>query len=92
MFWKVFLFAVLEKLIFWHGNSLNFYMSHGNDDYPANYLIQTYYDYNLFVGYNPCASAKSGTLTESYIFLQQFWSFFSLFHSKASMKTNDVKL
>ena len=47
-------------------------MSHGNDDYPANYLIQTYYDYNLFVGYNPCASAKSGTLTESYIFLQQF--------------------
>ena len=47
-------------------------MSHGNDDYPANYPIKTYYDYNLFVWYNPCASAKSGTLAEGYIFLQQF--------------------
>ena len=66
-------------------------MSHGNDDSPANYLIKTYYDYNLFVGYNPCASAKSGKLAESYILFEQFW-FFPLFHSKASMNTNDVKL
>ena len=47
-------------------------MSHGNDDSPDNYLIKTYYDYNLFVGYNPCASAKSGTLAESYILFEQF--------------------
>jgi hypothetical protein len=47
-------------------------MSHGNDDSPANYLIKTYYDYNLFVGYNPCDSAKSGTLAESYILIEQF--------------------
>ena len=92
MFWKVFLFAVLEKLIFWPGKSLNFYISRGNDDSPANYLMKTYYDYNIFVGYDPCASVKSGTLTESYIFLQQFWSLFSLFYSKASMKTNNVKM
>jgi hypothetical protein len=65
---------------------------YGNDDSPANYLMKTYYDYNVFVGYNPCASVKSGTLTASYIFLQQFWSLFSLFHSKASMKTNNVKM
>jgi hypothetical protein len=69
------------------------YMSHGNDDTPANYLIKTYYDNNIFAGYNPYASAKSGTLAESYILLQQFRSlFFFLFHSKAFMKTNDVKL
>ena len=76
---------MLEKLIFGPRKSLNFdskksmnpnYMSHGNDDSPANYLIQTYYDYNIFVEYNPYASAKSGTLAESYILLQQFLSFF----------------
>ena len=47
-------------------------MSHGNDDSPANYLIKTYYDYNLFVGYNPRAGAKSRTLAESYILFEQF--------------------
>jgi hypothetical protein len=78
MFWKVFLFAVLEKLIFWPRKSLNFYMSHGNDDSPDNYLIKTYYDYNLFVGYNPCPSAKSGTLAESYILFEQFWFVFPI--------------
>ena len=67
-------------------------MSHGNDDSPANCLIKTYYDYNLFVGYNPYASVQFGILAESYILLQQLWSFFSLLHSKASMKTNDVNL
>ena len=88
MFWKVF----LEKLLFWHGKSLNLYMSHGKDDSPAYCLMNTYYDYIICVGYNPCASVKSGTLTESYIFLQQFWSLFSRFHSKASMKINNVKM